>query len=172
MFNILLSVQIILSMLLGGRGTLWGPVLGAFIVEPLNEISNNELGGGNTRLLMFGGLIALIVLFVPSGILPDGQGVDRERRTRGKAGEVGERLDRGLTCASGRRRATARRARGAVCSWSRGLAKRFGGLRAVDGCFLRGRAGLDHRADRPNGSGKTTVFNLDRRDDAGKRRLR
>ena len=41
MFNILLSVQILLSMLLGGRGTLWGPVLGAFLIEPLNEFANN-----------------------------------------------------------------------------------------------------------------------------------
>ena len=44
MFNILLSVQIILSLLLGGRATIWGPVLGAFIIEPLNEITNNEFG--------------------------------------------------------------------------------------------------------------------------------
>ena len=57
MFNILLSVQIVLSLLLGGRATLWGPVLGAFIVEPLNEIANNKLGGGNARLLLFGGLL-------------------------------------------------------------------------------------------------------------------
>ncbi len=42
MFNILLSVQILLSMLLGGRGTLWGPVLGAFLIEPLNEFANNS----------------------------------------------------------------------------------------------------------------------------------
>ena len=41
MFNILLSVQILLSMLLGGRGTLWGPVLGAFLIEALNEFANN-----------------------------------------------------------------------------------------------------------------------------------
>ena len=42
MFNILLSVQILLSMLLGGRGTLCGPVLGAFLIEPLNEYANNN----------------------------------------------------------------------------------------------------------------------------------
>src|ERR671914_747709 len=64
MFNILLSVQIILSLLIGGRATLWGPVLGAFIVEGLNEFSNNDLGGGNARLLVFGGLLALVVLFM------------------------------------------------------------------------------------------------------------
>ena len=37
MFDIVISVQIILCMLLGGRGTLWGPVLGAFLIEPLND---------------------------------------------------------------------------------------------------------------------------------------
>src|SRR5215210_5079588 len=74
MFNILLSVQILLSMLLGGRGTLFGPVLGAFIIEPLNEWTNNSLGGGNARLLVFGGLMALVVLFLPRGILPTIEG--------------------------------------------------------------------------------------------------
>ena len=38
-----------LALLVGGKATLWGPVLGAFIVEPLNEYANNNLGGGNTR---------------------------------------------------------------------------------------------------------------------------
>ena len=49
MLGLLLSVQIILAVLLGGKGTLWGPVLGAFIIEPLNEVANNQLGGGNSR---------------------------------------------------------------------------------------------------------------------------
>ena len=43
MFSILISVQLVLSMLIGGKATLWGPVLGAFLIEPLNEIANNEL---------------------------------------------------------------------------------------------------------------------------------
>ena len=70
MFDIVISVQIVLSMLLGGRATLWGPVLGAFIIEPLNEFANQSLGGGNSRLLIFGGLMTLVVLFLPRGIIP------------------------------------------------------------------------------------------------------
>ena len=92
MFNILLSVQIILSLLLGGRATLWGPVLGAFIIEWLNETSNNEFGGGNARLLIFGGLLALVVLFLPQGIIPTVNRWIERWRTRGKAGLAGERL--------------------------------------------------------------------------------
>ena len=99
MFNILISVQILLSMLLGGRGTLWGPVLGAFLIEPLNEFANNSLGGGNARLLVFGGLMALVVLFMPRGILPTVEGVARgaAHARQGRASWA-----RGSSCASGR----------------------------------------------------------------------
>src|SRR5919106_2292928 len=81
MFSILLSVQILLSMLLGGRGTLFGPVLGAFLIEPLNEWANNSLGGGNPRLIVFGGLMALVVLFLPRGIIPTARELIEARRT-------------------------------------------------------------------------------------------
>src|SRR5690606_4575280 len=49
MFGILLSVQVILSLLVGGRATLWGPVLGAFIVEPASEFANQYWGGNRSE---------------------------------------------------------------------------------------------------------------------------
>jgi ABC-type branched-subunit amino acid transport system ATPase component/ABC-type branched-subunit amino acid transport system permease subunit len=161
MFNILLSVQIILSLLLGGRATLWGPVLGAFIVEPLNEISNNEFGGGNARLLIFGGLLAAVVLFMPRGIIPTAQHWLRVLRARGRAGLVGERLDPRIEL---RARTAPPPAKAAVDSGPllevKGLEKRFGGLRAVDGASLAVPEGSITALIGPNGSGKTTVFNL------------
>jgi ABC-type branched-subunit amino acid transport system permease subunit len=45
MFDIVTSVLMVLAALLGGRGTLWGPVLGAFIIEPLSELTTTNLGG-------------------------------------------------------------------------------------------------------------------------------
>ena len=72
-FDIVTSMLIVLSALLGGRGTLWGPVLGAFIIEPLANLSSTSLGGadaGSIRLLLFGGLLGLVVLFLPRGLLP------------------------------------------------------------------------------------------------------
>jgi ABC-type branched-subunit amino acid transport system ATPase component/ABC-type branched-subunit amino acid transport system permease subunit len=157
MFNILLSVQIILSLLLGGRGTLWGPVLGAFIVEPLNEISNNEFGGGNARLLIFGGLLALVVLFMSRGIIPTVGAWIEVWRTRGKAGLAGERIELAERAAPA---AGTARADGPPLLEVKDLHRRFGGVRAVDGATFSVPEGSITALIGPNGSGKTTVFNL------------
>jgi ABC-type branched-subunit amino acid transport system ATPase component/ABC-type branched-subunit amino acid transport system permease subunit len=156
MFSILLSVQILLSMLLGGRGTLFGPVLGAFIIEPLNEYANNSLGGGNSRLVIFGGLMALVVLFLPRGIIPTLRDLVEARRKRGKAGLVGARLEL--------RERPQELARpplsGRTLLEVKGLEKHFGGLHAVDGASFSVQEGSITALIGPNGSGKTTVFNL------------
>jgi ABC-type branched-subunit amino acid transport system ATPase component/ABC-type branched-subunit amino acid transport system permease subunit len=156
MFNILLSVQILLSMLLGGRGTLWGPVLGAFMIEPLNEFANNSLGGGNSRLLVFGGLMALVVMFLPRGILPTLEDLIAARRARGKAGLVGARLELRERAAPVERPALS----GRMLLEVKGLEKHFGGLRAVNACSFSVPEGSITALIGPNGSGKTTVFNL------------
>jgi ABC-type branched-subunit amino acid transport system ATPase component/ABC-type branched-subunit amino acid transport system permease subunit len=160
MFNILLSVQIILSLLLGGRATLWGPVLGAFIIEWLNETSNNEFGGGNARLLIFGGLLSLVVLFLPQGIVPTASHWLERWRGRGRAGLAGERLA-GVDL---RERATPAPAAPAASAKPllevKGLEKSFGGVHAVDNASFAVPEGSITALIGPNGSGKTTVFNL------------
>jgi ABC-type branched-subunit amino acid transport system ATPase component/ABC-type branched-subunit amino acid transport system permease subunit len=160
MFNILLSVQIILSLLLGGRATLWGPVLGAFIVEWLNETSNNEFGGGNARLLIFGGLLALVVLFLPSGIVPTVKTWLLRRSRRGRAGLAGERLDARIELPERTAPAVSGSTGGAPLLEVKGLEKRFGGVRAVDGASFVVPEGSITALIGPNGSGKTTIFNL------------
>jgi ABC-type branched-subunit amino acid transport system ATPase component/ABC-type branched-subunit amino acid transport system permease subunit len=158
MFDIVISVQIILAVILGGRGTLWGPVLGAFLIEPLNELSNQELGGGNSRLLVFGGLLALTILILPKGIIPSARELLERRMTRGKGALVGGRL--GKRKALDGRPATAAAGTGRSLLEVKGLEKRFEGVRAVGGCSFSVEEGTITGLIGPNGSGKTTAFNL------------
>jgi branched-chain amino acid transport system permease protein len=162
MFGILISVQLILSLLLGGKATLWGPVIGAFLIEPMNEIANNNLGGGNSRLFLFGGLLVLVVIFLPKGILPAIESMLYRRRTAGRAGLVGARIGTGGSLASitDRIQKVERPAEPRPLLEVRGLTKHFGGLKAVDGCSFVVPDGTITGLIGPNGSGKTTVFNL------------
>jgi ABC-type branched-subunit amino acid transport system ATPase component/ABC-type branched-subunit amino acid transport system permease subunit len=166
MFAILISVQIILSLLIGGKATLWGPVLGAFLIEPLNETVNNSLGnlgGGNARLFLFGGLLMLVVVFLPNGILPSLQAYLFRRRHEGKAGLVGARIDTGGTLASLRNRVTVSERSDASARpllQVSGLTKHFGGIKAVNECSFTVPEHSITGLIGPNGSGKSTVFNL------------
>jgi ABC-type branched-subunit amino acid transport system ATPase component/ABC-type branched-subunit amino acid transport system permease subunit len=160
MFDIVISVQIILSVLLGGRATLWGPVLGAFIIEPLNEVANQQLGGGNSRLLIFGGLLALVVLFMPRGIVPTVGDLLERRRRRGEEAIVGARLETPLVVREREAPVGHDVEPGRTLLEVRGLDKRFGGVRAVDDCSFAVPEGSITALIGPNGSGKTTAFNL------------
>lgn len=68
--NFMLSVLIMLIPVLGGIGTLWGPVLGAFILIPLSEFTRVYLSGagGALDLVVYGALIMLVAIFEPRGM--------------------------------------------------------------------------------------------------------
>lgn len=159
MFSIITSALIVLSVILGGRGTLFGPVLGAFIIQPVNIYANQAFGGGNARLVLFGGLLILLVILLPKGILPTLAGLIEKARTKGTVGLSGARLnplDRPLAAAEVRRPEPT----GKTLLEVRGLHKSFGGNHAVNDCSFTVPEGSITALIGPNGSGKTTVFNL------------
>ncbi|HWB46905.1 MAG TPA: branched-chain amino acid ABC transporter permease, partial [Hyphomicrobiaceae bacterium] len=69
--GILISVKILIMAALGGAGLLFGPLVGAAILVPLEEISNNLLGGQGAGLtfVLYGAIIMLIARFSPGGLL-------------------------------------------------------------------------------------------------------
>jgi ABC-type branched-subunit amino acid transport system ATPase component/ABC-type branched-subunit amino acid transport system permease subunit len=159
-FAILGSVLIVLSALVGGRGSLYGPVLGAFIVSLLNEGATVWGGGASARVLLLGGILMLVVLFLPAGLLPTIQKAWRKRHPveteftnqvgalSHNTAVVRERLEPEVTTAPG------------PLLEVKGATKRFGGLTAVDHADLTVDRGTITALIGPNGSGKTTLFNL------------
>ncbi len=65
-----ISVQIVLIAMLGGAGSVLGPVLGAVILVPLSEITRVKLGykGTGIDLIVYGALITLISVYQPRGV--------------------------------------------------------------------------------------------------------
>ncbi len=65
------SLLFALPAVLGGIGTLWGPLVGAAILIPMTEITRSYMGGsGNgVDLIIYGALIMFIALAKPEGVL-------------------------------------------------------------------------------------------------------
>ena len=69
-FDIVVGVDMILMTMLGGIGTLWGPVLGAFILVPAADLILFSFGSNTIYLAVIGALMMTIIVFMPKGILP------------------------------------------------------------------------------------------------------
>jgi branched-chain amino acid transport system permease protein len=79
----LLSIGMVLMVFLGGRGTLWGPVLGAFVVAPAQQYLAYRFGASQLYLLAYAALFVVVMLVMPRGALPTLR--DRIRRAEARA---------------------------------------------------------------------------------------
>jgi branched-chain amino acid transport system permease protein len=70
-FALSLSILICLVAVLGGVGTLWGPLVGAAVLVPLSEATRIYLGGTGKALdlVIYGALIVLVAVFQPAGLV-------------------------------------------------------------------------------------------------------
>lgn len=79
------SVEALVAAIVGGMGTLWGPVLGAVVLHVLADLTRNlfgELPGIN--MVIYGVVLVLIVIFLPRGIAGIGQSVRQLWAGQGK----------------------------------------------------------------------------------------
>lgn len=68
-FGIAFTLEVIIRSIVGGVGTLFGPIIGSFILTPLSDISRGLLGGyQGVHLMLFGAIIIAIILYLPQGI--------------------------------------------------------------------------------------------------------
>jgi branched-chain amino acid transport system permease protein len=65
-----ISVQVVLVTMLGGAGSVMGPVIGAAILIPISEITRVKLGARGTGIdmMIYGALITLISIYQPKGV--------------------------------------------------------------------------------------------------------
>ncbi len=158
------SVEVVALTVIGGIGTLAGPLLGALYIKGIPNFWDLDFAG--LALLQLGWLG--LILFYPSGLA----GLARGRRDR-LIGFLARRagLDPDLppsptedrptvSLGSQTRQPPAERDRFGPLLEVTDLAKHYGGVKAVDGVSLFVMPGETLGLIGPNGAGKTTLFEL------------
>lgn len=85
----LVTIGMVLMVYLGGRGTLWGPVLGAFILVPAQKYLAYRLGASQLYLIGYASVFLVVMLVLPRGILPSVADRTRRMRSRRRAAGAG-----------------------------------------------------------------------------------
>jgi branched-chain amino acid transport system permease protein len=146
-FTFDLSVLFFIAILIGGRGSILGPLLGTIILTILPEIAA-PLAAWSTFL--YAVLLLLIVLVMPGGIAAL---IDfRNRRPLASNRAI---VPRPAALAD-----IMRRSAGGKALALRNVALSFGNVKAIDGLDLDVAPGKIHGLIGPNGSGKTTTLNV------------
>lgn len=157
-FSLELSIQIAMFSLIGGLGTVFGPLVGTVLVLPIAELARGWLSdyGNGFHGLVYGLVLVAVVLTIPAGIvgrfgtsfaslvdkLPGG------RRDDGSAS-----VD--VTMPTSHQSATV----GEPILVANDLNLYFGGLHATNNVSIELKEGEILGVIGPNGAGKTTVFN-------------
>jgi branched-chain amino acid transport system permease protein len=68
-FDPLFDISIALMAFLGGLGTLVGPLLGALVLESLQQYLTVRFSNGSLYLVLFGSLFLIVILFMPQGVV-------------------------------------------------------------------------------------------------------
>jgi len=71
------SIQGLLQAIVGGAGTVLGPLIGAFVLTPVSELSRAAIRGrAGVDVMLYGFVLILVISFLPNGIM----GFIRKRR--------------------------------------------------------------------------------------------
>ena len=144
-FPFLQSILFLLVAIIGGIGTVLGPVVGALVVVLLPEFLSAL---AEYRLLFVGFLLLVVLVATPRGVV--GEIERRLRRVDERPARAGDFDVAGFLSRPAAEEALA----------VEELSVSFGGVVAVDGVSLRAEPGAITSIIGPNGAGKTSVLNL------------
>ena len=151
-------ILILLFSVVGGTGTLLGPVVGTLVLFPLGEIMRVQLMslGAGAHQLVYGAALVAVILLLPGGL------IGQLRRALGGRWFSGFTLALPHSVDTGplpRRHAADLKDGGKILS-AEGVGRDFGGVTALQSVDLEVRQGEIFGLIGPNGAGKTTFFNL------------
>ena len=174
-----LSVEMLLMVVLGGLGTVWGALTGSIAVSVMDEGARDLISSlipgasGEVQLIAFGVALVLVIILVPGGLAQLWrQGTARFRRvsvartahsTGGGAAPDTWRVQEvpaPSAALAGLCDGRELPGRGSPLLAVRGLTKQYGGVTALAQLDLDVTAGEIVALIGPNGAGKTTAFNM------------
>src|SRR6516165_1078782 len=85
-FDPLFDISLALMAFLGGIGTLLGPLLGALVLESLQQYLTQSFSGTGTYLIAYGILFLAVMLLLPRGVVPTIAQLLANRRARATTG--------------------------------------------------------------------------------------
>jgi branched-chain amino acid transport system permease protein len=146
-FTFDLSVLFFIAILIGGRGSILGPLLGTILLTVLPEIAAPLVAWST---FLYAALLLVIVLAMPGGIADLLDFKNRRPLESDRAIIPRPQLLAGILGHAAERRPLS----------VRNVSLSFGGVRAIDGLDLDLLPGEVHGLIGPNGSGKTTTLNV------------
>ncbi len=168
-FSLPFSIELALLTIIGGLGTVIGPIIGAFILIPLDVLLRGYLGGISAGLnfIVYGIVLVVAVIYFPHGaagwlrtwyepLLRRLPGSDQSGGGEGVftspvfTSEASDPEDANPGVDEGK----------SPLFRVQSLSKRFGGLAAVRDISFEIKKGEILGLIGPNGAGKTTIFNL------------
>lgn len=153
-FSVVMGIEYLFMIVLGGVASLWGALLGAALLTLIKQVLQDVLPqlfghADNVEMIFFGVLVILVLQYARGGLLPVLRRALPASRPRTLALDDAPALPRRSMPAAGKPLMVAE-----------GLLKQFGGLVANKDMGLSVNAAEVTALIGPNGAGKSTLFNL------------
>ena len=90
-FGVDKSVEMLLVSMIGGAGTVYGPLIGAVLLALVSEVTRSMFSFQGLSLVLYGTLLVIIIAFLPNGLVELFKG--REQKKAGRLASAAKKGD-------------------------------------------------------------------------------